>query len=69
MSSIVLKRLSLVSDLHNIHFAIHLFSKSNQLNYRPVFRSEKICDDFSQELRKIKETGQFQKIYDFYLAN
>ena len=63
------KRLSLVSDLHNIHFDEHSFSKSNPLDYRPVFRSEKIRDDFNQGLRKIKETGQFQKIYDFYLTN
>jgi len=63
------KQLSLVSDLHNIHFDERLFSKSNPLDYRPVFRSEKIRDDFNQGLRKIKETGQFQRIYDFYLAN
>jgi len=63
------RQLNLVSDLHNIHFDEHIFSKSNPLDYRPVFRSEKIRDDFNQGLRKIKETGQFQRIYDFYLAN
>lgn len=64
-----IKQLNLVSDLNNIHFDEHSLSKSNPLDYRPIFRSEKIRDDFNQGLREIKETGQFQKIYDFYLAN
>lgn len=62
------KQLNLVSDLDNIHFDEHLFSNSNPLDYRPVFRSEKIRDEFNQGLREIKETGQFQQIYDFYLT-
>lgn len=45
----------------------HPFVKLNPLNYRPVFRSEKIRDDFNAGLRHLKDTGRYQAIYDHYL--
>jgi polar amino acid transport system substrate-binding protein len=37
------------------------------MNYRPVFRDKKIRDDFNLGLKYLKESGEFQKIYDEYL--
>ncbi len=45
----------------------HVFTKLNPLNYRPIFRSKKIRDDFNEGLKFLKESGRFQKIYDNYL--
>jgi polar amino acid transport system substrate-binding protein len=45
----------------------HSFVKFNPLNYRPIFRSEKVRDDFNAGLRHLKETGRYQAIYDRYL--
>lgn len=56
-----------VIEMHDVDE--HEFTTVYPDDYRPVFRSEKIRDDFNQGLRKMKETGQFQKIYDFYLTN
>ena len=36
-------------------------------DYRPVFRNKKIRDDFNTGLQKLKESGEFQKIYDNYI--
>ena len=45
----------------------HSFTESDPLDYRPVFKSEKIRDDFNFGLKKLKESGRFQAIYDDYL--
>tara|TARA_R110001583_G_scaffold67490_8_gene192955 strand:- start:3033 stop:3779 length:747 start_codon:yes stop_codon:yes gene_type:complete len=45
----------------------HTFSGANLNDYRPVFRDKTIRDDFNFGLSQIKKTGQYQKIYDFYL--
>jgi polar amino acid transport system substrate-binding protein len=45
----------------------HSFTKLNPLDYRPIFRSKKIRDDFNEGLKYLKESGRFQKIYDNYL--
>jgi polar amino acid transport system substrate-binding protein len=62
------KQLRLVKDLKNDNFDEHAFVKVNPQDYRPVFRSDKIRDDFNLGLKKIKETGEFQQIYDNYLG-
>ncbi len=45
----------------------HIFTTLNPLDYRPIFRSKKIRDDFNEGLKFLKENGRFQKIYDNYL--
>ncbi|WP_199181107.1 substrate-binding periplasmic protein [Chromobacterium alticapitis] len=45
----------------------HAFVKLNPLNYRPIFRSEKIRDDFNAGLRHLKDNGRYQAIYAHYL--
>lgn len=45
----------------------HYFNKINVLNYRPVFKDEKIRDDFNEGLKYIKENGTYEAIYNKYL--
>jgi len=45
----------------------HSFTLLNQNDYRPIFRSIKVRDDFNIGLKKIKENGTFKAIYDKYL--
>ena len=45
----------------------HIFTTVNPEDYRPVFRDPKVRDDFNLGLKEIKETGEFQKIYDHYM--
>lgn len=45
----------------------HKFTTENSEDYRPVFRDKSIRDDFNLGLKKIKENGEFQKIYDNYM--
>ena len=45
----------------------HEFTTINLDDYRPVFRDKKIRDDFNLGLKQIKDSGQFQKIYDKYI--
>jgi polar amino acid transport system substrate-binding protein len=45
----------------------HNFITVDPMNYRPVFRDKKIRDDFNLGLKYLKESGEFQKIYDEYL--
>lgn len=46
------------------HHSIEL----NPLDYRPIFRSTKIRDDFNEGLKHLKSTGRFQEIYDKYIT-
>jgi polar amino acid transport system substrate-binding protein len=39
------------------------------IDYRPVFRSTRIRDDFNAGLRHLKSTGRYQEIVDNYLKN
>lgn len=39
----------------------------NPMDYRPIFRSEKIKDDFNAGIKHLKESGRYQAIYDKYL--
>jgi polar amino acid transport system substrate-binding protein len=43
------------------------FSDVEPADYRPIFRDEKIRNDFNLGLKKLKESGEFQKIYDRYM--
>lgn len=43
------------------------FTKADPNDYRPVFRSEKIRDDFNLGLAQLKTSGRYQAIYDSYL--
>lgn len=45
----------------------HNFTTEVPEDYRPVFRDEKIRDDFNFGLKKLKKSGEFQKIYDRYM--
>lgn len=45
----------------------HHFVKLNPMDYRPVFRSKKIRDDFNIGLKHLKDTGRYKAIYDKYL--
>ncbi len=39
------------------------------MNYRPVFRSKKIRNDFNLGLAWLKKSGRYNEIYDKYLSN
>jgi polar amino acid transport system substrate-binding protein len=45
----------------------HEFVTLNRNDYRPVFRDPTVRDDFNAGLKHIKESGQFQAIYDKYV--
>lgn len=45
----------------------HVFVKVNPMDYRPVFHSKAIRDDFNFGLAQIKKNGRFKAIYDKYL--
>jgi len=38
------------------------------LDYRPVFKSPKIRDDFNEGLQVLKSSGRYQEIFDTYLV-
>jgi polar amino acid transport system substrate-binding protein len=46
---------------------MHTFTTANPDDYRPVFRSEKIRDDFNAGLAHLKASGRYQAIYNNYL--
>lgn len=54
-----------VLEVHDVDE--HKFTTVNPDDYRPVFRDEKVRNDFNLGLKQIKESGKFQKIYDNYL--
>jgi polar amino acid transport system substrate-binding protein len=45
----------------------HHFVDLDPNDYRPVFWQKQIRDDFNDGLKKIKQTGEYQAIYDKYL--
>lgn len=51
--------------LNEVQF--HRFVDLNPADYRPIFWSERIRNDFNQGLLYLKETGRYQGIYDKYL--
>lgn len=46
---------------------VHKFTTAIPENYRPVFRDKEVRDDFNLGLKKLKESGEFQKIYNNYI--
>jgi polar amino acid transport system substrate-binding protein len=46
---------------------IHPFTSVNPDDYRPVFRSKQVRDDFNVGLAHLKASGRYQAIYDRYL--
>ncbi|NQZ89141.1 MAG: ABC transporter substrate-binding protein [Colwellia sp.] len=61
------KQMMLVNTLEVSDVDEHTFTTVNPDDYRPVFRDKKVRDDFNLGLKKIKETGKFQKIYKKYM--
>ena len=59
LSSNRLKNLPVVTE--------HKFTEVDLNNYRPIFRSKKVRDDFNFGYQKIKENGRLKAIYDKYL--
>lgn len=62
------KRLKQKNGLEVSDVDEHQFITINPEDYRPVFRDKKVKDDFNLGLRKLKESGEFQKIYDNYMS-
>ena len=62
------EQLKLTNSLDVYEVDEHKFITENTEDYRPVFRDKNIRDDFNLGLNKIKENGQFQKIYDNYMT-
>lgn len=46
---------------------LHAFTEVDPNDYRPVFRSEQVRDDFNLGLAHLKASGRYQAIYDSYL--
>ncbi|MBA6392115.1 ABC transporter substrate-binding protein [Colwellia sp. BRX10-3] len=61
------KQMKLMNVLESSDVEEHKFTTADPKNYRPVFRDKKIRDDFNLGLKKLKTSGEFQKIYDNYL--
>jgi polar amino acid transport system substrate-binding protein len=60
--------LKLNKDFHPKPVVEQSFVKFNPMDYRPVFRSQKIRDDFNAGLKHLKDTGRFDAIYQKYLS-
>ena len=60
-------QLARTSLFHPKSVVMHEFVKVNPQDYRPIFRSAEIRDDFNQGLKHLKDSGRFQAIYDNYL--
>jgi polar amino acid transport system substrate-binding protein len=60
-------QLKLMNTLEIKEVDEHKMVKEKLEDYRPVFRSKKIRDDFNLGLKKLKESGIFQSIYDKYI--
>lgn len=61
------KQLALIDKTVVIAVEEHPFTTVDPDDYRPVFRDKKIRDDFNSGLKQLKESGEFQRIYDRYL--
>lgn len=60
-----LKALNIISDTE---IDEHTFTNEVPEDYRPVFRDKKTRDDFNFGLNKLKESGEFLKIYARYIT-
>jgi polar amino acid transport system substrate-binding protein len=61
------KRLQSQNILEAHEVVEHKLIIENSADYRPVFRNEKIRDDFNAGLKNLRESGEFQKIYNNYI--
>ncbi len=48
--------------------AEHAVFVERPLDYRPVFKSQKIRDDFAEGLQALKASGRYQAIYEAYVS-
>ena len=63
------KKVQAIKAAEKEEFEEHNFNLiMNPKNYQPVFRDKEIRNDFNQGLKSLKESGEFQKIYDAYMA-
>ena len=62
------KQMKLLSVVESTEVEEHEFSVVNPADYRPIFRDKEIRDDFNLGLKNLKETGEFQRIYDNYMV-
>ncbi|TWX64561.1 ABC transporter substrate-binding protein [Colwellia demingiae] len=62
-------KIELIKELEISEIDEHNFITVDPMNYRPVFRDKKIRDDFNLGLSYLKESGEFQKIYNKYLES
>ena len=62
-----INRLQAKGEIGDIEYLAHTFDVINEKDYRPVFKSEKIRDDFNIGLEQIKATGEYQAIFDRYM--
>lgn len=58
-------KLNDVQEIHDVKE--HQFTTADPADYRPVFRDKKMRDDFNLGLKNLKESGEFQKIYNNYI--
>jgi polar amino acid transport system substrate-binding protein len=61
------KQLELMNTLEIAEIVEHKLIIEDLDDYRPVFRNKKIRDDFNLGLKKLKKSGEFQKIYEKYI--
>jgi polar amino acid transport system substrate-binding protein len=61
------KKLDSNKTLEKKAVEMHKLITENREDYRAVFRNKKIRDDFNIGLKKLKESGEFQKIYNNYI--
>ncbi len=46
-----------------------MFTIARPQDYRPVFRSARVRDDFNAGLAQMKKSGRYKAIYDKYLKD
>jgi polar amino acid transport system substrate-binding protein len=63
----IVNQLKLTDDFEVMEVDEHTFINVDPADYRPVFRDKQIRDDFNLGLKKLKESGEYQKIYDRYM--
>ena len=59
--------LSRTNLFHAKAVQMHHFVEVNPDDYRPLFRSQQVRDDFNAGLAHLKASGGYQAIYDSYL--
>lgn len=57
------------TGLKPLAVTVHDVIALNPQDYRPVFRSKKIRDDFNAGLQHMKNSGRIQQIYDHYISH